>query len=142
MRFLLDATTSPYIVYHITDDYILNNYKREPSKNSSLVNYMTKNEAFSILLDTTKCIITNEPIEHYESLSTDGYWIWSADLEHYIKKFNIKMPDHFMYYLESIKYLIKPIPRKNLETLYFKKFTTVCDEDGKIDSKTIKLIEL
>ena len=142
MRFLLDLRTSPYIVYHIKDSYILNNHELNSCDNQELSNYMSNSETFSLLLDLTNCIISNKEIPHYESLSTDGYWIWSSDLEHYIENFNLKMPSDFIHYLKSIHYKIKPLSKENMETLYFKKFKTLYDADHQIDTKNIKVIQL
>ncbi|MBS1637736.1 MAG: hypothetical protein JST26_17605 [Bacteroidetes bacterium] len=61
------------------------------------------------MLDTTDCIICGENILHYDTLITDGDWVWSADLKHYFDHHNFVFPEDFLQSIRSKNYEISEI---------------------------------
>lgn len=98
MRILIDIQKEPFNLLEFTDsdlkEYEAKNFNIQDK--AKILKYMRKSEYLSILLDCTKCIFTGEIIEHFDTHKTDGKWIWSADIIHYIEKHNFVLPLDFL----------------------------------------------
>ncbi|WP_338394571.1 hypothetical protein [Fulvitalea axinellae] len=55
-----------------------------------------------ILLDLTKCVCCNKSITHYESLHTNGDWLWSGDLNHYLLHHKLFISDEFAEAVQQV----------------------------------------
>ena len=144
MRILLNTQKKTFKMYNIKDNYIKCIAEDKLNNNPKvLIKYLEKSEPLSVVLDSTKCVISNAEIEnHYETLVTDGIWIWSADLLHYTKNYNFKFPGDFLDYLESINYETSTLSREEMAELYFGKYKLILDDDGLIDLDKLDVIEL
>ncbi len=68
-----------------------------------MINFLNKSEYLSITLDLTESLFSDGNIEHFYTLRTDGFWIWSGDLKHYTEKNYFIWPKEFVNHIASIK---------------------------------------
>ncbi|CAL2085908.1 protein of unknown function [Tenacibaculum sp. 190524A02b] len=90
--------------------YVLNNEKlkdkcniekNQMKDNNRLINHLEKAEFLNIVLDKSVCIFSGEYINHYQTIRTDGLWVWSSDLLHYTKNYNFQWPKDFVKHVNS-----------------------------------------
>ncbi|WP_299711557.1 hypothetical protein [uncultured Tenacibaculum sp.] len=89
-------------------EYIYDNNKLKQScypnkdiENKWLAEYLDKAEYLNIVLDKSPCIFTGDYISHYQTIRTDGFWVWSSDFLHYTKNFNFIWPEDFMIHVKE-----------------------------------------
>jgi hypothetical protein len=125
MRVLIDIQKEPFKLLEFTD-YDL---KKDEVKNfqiqdkEKIIEYMRKSEYLSILLDSTNCIFTGEIIEHFDTHKTDGKWIWSADIIHYIEKHNFILPLDFLSDIRQNDYKTYKLTDEIYKNLHEKIYT-------------------
>jgi hypothetical protein len=106
MRQIINIKNDEVIIYEITDQYLKECFKLKDNlagKNLYLT-YLKNCEFEDILLDSTKCIFSDEYIMHFLTTKTDGDWLWSADLEHYFEKYNFIWPDEHLKKITNSAY--------------------------------------
>jgi len=103
-RIIFDITNK--LIYKVSDEYIINCDKIK--KKSNLVSkYVQESKNLTFFLDQTKSLFNNKYISHYRTLQTDGYWIWSSDLNIYTKDHSFIWPKEFTYQVHKLQGKVK-----------------------------------
>lgn len=102
--------------YVLLDSYIIKGQHNETDQNDKITDGLKKGEYVSILLDHTECVVSGEMVSHFETLMTDGKWLWSADIIHYCEKYNLRLPEPFKKHLLG-ENNDTPITKKKLSEL-------------------------
>lgn len=90
--------------YSLEDRFILNGVDKLNSNALNQVNrFLQKATYLSILLDQTTCLFSGKSIDHYDTIMTDGKWVWSADINYYVENYSIDLPETFLKYILSEK---------------------------------------
>ena len=136
---IIDIKKQPFKLLEVTDSNLkedtVKNFNIEDKK--EIIKYMRKSEYLSILLDCTYCIFTGEVIEHFDTHQTDGKWIWSADIIHYIEKYNFILPIDFLSDIRQNDYKIYKLTDEIYKSLH-EKIYNKGNLDLEIMSKIIK----
>lgn len=103
-RIIIDLRQEPCVLYEIENDYIKKYSGKVVDHKRKIALFMKKATYLSILLDCTRCIFKNNRISHMKTLLTDGNFIWSADLNHYVKHHSLQLPQFFVSYMDSVNY--------------------------------------
>ncbi|WP_435263821.1 hypothetical protein [Tenacibaculum sp. nBUS_03] len=106
MRKILNIKDDEVILYEITDQYLFDCNKSNIAieKKKLYLDYLNNCDFESILLDQTECIFSKDLITHFETIKTDGDWLWSGDLEHYFDRFNFFWPEDHLKKIEKSNY--------------------------------------
>jgi len=117
MRQILNIKDNEVIIYEITDQYLFECNKSNLSiKNKkNYLEYLNNCEFESILLDQTECIFSKKWITHFETIKTDGNWLWSGDLEHYFNRYNFIWPKNHLKKIEKSNYKISNESKKTIK---------------------------
>ena len=117
MRQILNIKDNEVIIYEITDQYLFECNKSNLSiKNKkNYLEYLNNCEFESILLDQTECIFSKKLITHFETIKTDGNWLWSGDLEHYFNRYNFIWPKNHLKKIEKSNYKISNESKKTIK---------------------------
>ncbi|MCL9807669.1 hypothetical protein NAT51_19255 [Flavobacterium amniphilum] len=102
-RIIVNLNKTVLNVYVVTDDYLKECFEHIEPVDRGLSRYLDESGYFSILLDTNYDIFEKNTISDFRTLRTDGYWIWSADLNYYYEKFGFKWPQEFVAFCKSNK---------------------------------------
>jgi hypothetical protein len=103
-RMIIDIRQDPPVLYAITDEYIKRNINKQIHNKDKIQNFLEKAGYLSIVLNDTKSIFGEERIEHMETILTDGSWVWSADINHYLINHNFELPRLFLKHIKNSNY--------------------------------------
>ena len=109
-------------LFIINDSYIKNCYYNKKSlayfKKKRLLKYVNNAPLLLGFLDLTDCLFSGKDIPSYETLFTDGEWIWSADLNYYSKNFYFEWPNEFIKSIANKCYKLPKLSDDELENIY------------------------
>ncbi len=61
-----------------------------------MLDFFKESDYISIVIDSTNCLFDETKITHTKTLKTNGDWVWSADIEHYVEFHDFVLPKDFI----------------------------------------------
>lgn len=93
-------------------------YKGDPLIQGRLASYLDSSPVLAITGSSTLDVLSEvEKVSGRLAVSTDGVWLWPADLGYYVRSYNIALPSAFIDRATSLNWIPPSLSSDDLLTM-------------------------
>jgi hypothetical protein len=83
----------------------------------NILSYLKSGKEFITCLGLTSDVLNPSSEMIAPHVLTDGVWAWSLDLEYYVRKYYVQLPELFLHHMRENEWQVPDIDEQTLELL-------------------------